>query len=145
MDLYTLLEYMSYTRQRPRCVVFISYNMFQSSQFQKYIKFPCSRKSLSFNSHAVETTNLFPHYWIRGLGIDRDKDNVFLQKCFPAQQTRHIKCMLIDGPLIKEELIRCPVLLTCFQCSNLESCVWRAVSSHSSHLPQEVLLVQCNL
>ena len=31
------------------------------------------------------------------------------------------------------------------QGSNFESCVWRAVSSHSSHHPQEVLLVQFSL
>ena len=28
---------------------------------------------------------------------------------------------------------------------NFESCVWRAVSYHSSHHPQEVILVQCRL
>ena len=31
------------------------------------------------------------------------------------------------------------------QGSNFESCVWRTVSSHSSHHPQEVLLVQFSL
>ena len=31
------------------------------------------------------------------------------------------------------------------QGTNLESCVWRAVSNHSSHHPQEVLLAQFNL
>ena len=31
------------------------------------------------------------------------------------------------------------------QGSNFESCVWRAVSSHSSHHPQEVLLAQFSL
>ena len=31
------------------------------------------------------------------------------------------------------------------QCSNFESCVWRAVSSQSSHHPQEVLLAQFSL
>ena len=31
------------------------------------------------------------------------------------------------------------------QGSNFESCVWRAVSSHSFHHPQEVLLVQFSL
>ena len=31
------------------------------------------------------------------------------------------------------------------QGSNFESCVWRTVSSHSSHNPQEVLLVQFSL
>ena len=31
------------------------------------------------------------------------------------------------------------------QGSNLESCVWRTVSSHSFHHPQEVLLAQCSL
>ena len=31
------------------------------------------------------------------------------------------------------------------QGSNFESCVWRTVSSHSSHLPQEVLLAQFSL
>ena len=31
------------------------------------------------------------------------------------------------------------------QCSNFESCVWRTVSSHSSHHPQEVLLAQFSL
>ena len=31
------------------------------------------------------------------------------------------------------------------QGSNFESCVWRTVSSHSSHLPQEVLLTQFSL
>ena len=31
------------------------------------------------------------------------------------------------------------------QGSNFESCVWRAVSSQSSHLPQEVLLAQFSL
>ena len=31
------------------------------------------------------------------------------------------------------------------QGSNFESCVWRAVSSHSSYLPQEVLLAQFSL
>ena len=29
--------------------------------------------------------------------------------------------------------------------SNFESCVWRTVSSHSSHHPQEVLLAQFSL
>ena len=29
--------------------------------------------------------------------------------------------------------------------SNFESCVWRAVSSHTSHHPQEVLLAQFSL
>ena len=31
------------------------------------------------------------------------------------------------------------------QCSNFEFCVWRAMSSHSSHHTQEVLLAQFNL
>ena len=31
------------------------------------------------------------------------------------------------------------------QGSNVEACVWRAVSSHSSHHPQEVLLAQFSL
>ena len=31
------------------------------------------------------------------------------------------------------------------QCLNFESCVWRAVSSHSSHHPQEILLAQFSL
>ena len=31
------------------------------------------------------------------------------------------------------------------QCSNFESCVWRAVSSHSSHHPQEDLLARFSL
>ena len=31
------------------------------------------------------------------------------------------------------------------QSSNFESCVWRTVSSHSSHHPQEVLLAQFSL
>ena len=31
------------------------------------------------------------------------------------------------------------------QGSNFESCVWRTVSSHSSHHPQEVLLAQFSL
>ena len=31
------------------------------------------------------------------------------------------------------------------QDTNFESCVWRAVSSHSSHHPQEVLLAQFSL
>ena len=31
------------------------------------------------------------------------------------------------------------------QCANFESCVWRTVSSHSSHHPQEVLLAQFSL
>ena len=31
------------------------------------------------------------------------------------------------------------------QCSNFESCVWRTVSSHSSHHPQEVLLARFSL
>ena len=31
------------------------------------------------------------------------------------------------------------------QGSNFESCVWRTVSSQSSHHPQEVLLAQCSL
>ena len=32
-----------------------------------------------------------------------------------------------------------------FQGLNFESCVWRAVPSHSSHHPQEVLLAQFSL
>ena len=31
------------------------------------------------------------------------------------------------------------------QCLNVESCVWREVSSHSSYHPQEVLLAQFSL
>ena len=31
------------------------------------------------------------------------------------------------------------------RCANFESCVWRAVSFHSSHHPQEVLLAQFSL
>ena len=38
-----------------------------------------------------------------------------------------------------------PWLASDRQGSTFESCVWKAVSSHSSHHPQEVLLAQLSL
>ena len=53
--------------------------------------------------------------------------------------------MFLPHPLIKlrDRDVACSV--SDLQGLNFESCVWRAVSSHSSHHPQEVLLVQFSL
>ena len=52
-----------------------------------------------------------------------------------------VKIQYCEEPL----WLRGSVLGPRLQGSNFESCVWRAVSSHSSHHPQEVLLAQFNL
>ena len=41
--------------------------------------------------------------------------------------------------MFRDREVACPA--SDLQCLNVEYCVWRAVSSHSSHHPREVLLV----
>ena len=59
--------------------------------------------------------------------------------------------MFLPHPLVKLSIMGslCDREVACsasdHQGSNFESCVWRAVSSHSSHHTQEVLLVQFSL
>ena len=59
--------------------------------------------------------------------------------------------MIIPHPLVKLSIVGslCDREVVCsasdFQTLNFESCVWRAVSSHSSHHPREVLLAQFSL
>ena len=61
------------------------------------------------------------------------------------------KKMFLPHPLLKlsvvgslrDREVACSV--SNFQGLNFESCVWRAVSSHSSHHPQEVFLAQFSL
>ena len=59
--------------------------------------------------------------------------------------------MFLPYPLVKRNVVGSPRAreVACStsdrQGSNFESCVWRAVSSHSSHHPQEVLLAQFSL
>ena len=59
--------------------------------------------------------------------------------------------MFLPHPLVKLSILGslCAREVACSasdrQGSNFESCVWRAVSSHSSHHPQEVLLAQLSL
>ena len=59
--------------------------------------------------------------------------------------------MFLRHPLVKLSIVGslCDREVACsasdLQELNFESCVWRAVSSHSSHHPQEVLLVQFSL
>ena len=56
--------------------------------------------------------------------------------------------MFLPHPLVKLSIVGIPrdrevaCSASYRQGSNFESCVWRAVSSQSSHNPQEVLLVQ---
>ena len=59
--------------------------------------------------------------------------------------------MFLPHPLVKLSIVGNlrDREITCsasdLQALNFESCVWRAVSSHSSHHPQKVLLAQFNL
>ena len=59
--------------------------------------------------------------------------------------------MFLPHPFAKLSIVRslCDREVACAasdrQGSNLESCVWRAVSSHSSHRPQEVILAQFSI
>ena len=59
--------------------------------------------------------------------------------------------MLLPHPRVKLSIVGglCDREVACSasdrQGSNFESCVWRTVSSHSSHHPQEVLLAQFSL
>ena len=57
---------------------------------------------------------------------------------FPHPRVKHS----IEGSLCDRE-VACSASYR--QGSNFESCVWRTVSSHSSHHPQEVLLAQFSL
>ena len=57
-----------------------------------------------------------------------------------------LPCSLVKIQYCGEPLwLRCSGLASDRQGPNFESCVWRAVSSHSSHRPQEVLLAQFSL
>ena len=59
--------------------------------------------------------------------------------------------MFLPNPLVKLSIVGslCEREVACSasdrQGSNFESCIWRAVSSHSSHHPQEVLMAQFSL
>ena len=59
--------------------------------------------------------------------------------------------MFLPHPLVKLSIVvslrdlEVACLASDLQGLNFESCVWRVVSSHSSHHPQEVLLVQFSL
>ena len=59
--------------------------------------------------------------------------------------------MFLPHPRVKVSIVGslCDQEVACSasdrQGSNFESCVWRKVSSHSSHHPQEVLLAQFSL
>ena len=58
--------------------------------------------------------------------------------------------MLLPHPLLKLNIVdlrdrEVACSASDLQGFNFESCVWRAVSSHSSHHPQEVLLTQFSL
>ena len=58
------------------------------------------------------------------------------------------KKMFISHPRVKVSIVgrlRARAPQTARARSNFESCVWRTVSSHSSHHPQEVLLAQFSL
>ena len=60
-----------------------------------------------------------------------------VQGLFPGLGGLKKTKMFLPHPLVK--------LSIDLQCLNFESCVWRAVSSHSSHHPQEILLAQFSL
>ena len=53
----------------------------------------------------------------------------------------HVKLSIVG--ILRDREVACSA--TDHQGSNFESCVWRTVSSHSSHHPQEVLLAQFRL
>ena len=59
--------------------------------------------------------------------------------------------MLLPHPLVKLSIVgslrdrEAACLASCIQGLNFESCIWRAVPSHSPHHPQEVILAQFSL
>ena len=54
-----------------------------------------------------------------------------------------VKLSIMGGGSLRDREVTCSA--SDRQGSDFESCVWRTVSSHSSHHPQEVLLVQFSL
>ena len=63
----------------------------------------------------------------------------FCRRFWPYINLTSVQCFNIVGSLSDRE-VACSASYRKGQ--NLESCVWRAVSSHSSHHPQEILLAQ---
>ena len=53
--------------------------------------------------------------------------------------------MFLPHPLVKICIVEHAFSASDLQGLNFESCVWRAISSHSSHHPQEVFLAQFSL
>ena len=67
---------------------------------------------------------------------------------FPGLSDLKETKMFLLHPLVKLSIVgslRDPEVASDRQGSNFESCVWRTVSSNSSHHPQEVLLAQFSL
>ena len=66
-----------------------------------------------------------------------------------AQKCDHLNYIIsfrINGYVfVLSEAFECVYLPLCVLFLNFESCVWRTVSSQSSHHPQEVLLAQFSL
>ena len=80
----------------------------------------------------VSTAALQARVWgsVPGLGGLKET-NMFLPH-------PHVKLSIVGG--LRDREVACSA--SDRQGSNFESCVWRTVSSHSSHHPQEVLLAQ---
>ena len=70
---------------------------------------------------------------------------------FPISAVKETKKMFLPHPRVKVSIVGslCDREVACSasdrQGSNFESCVWRTVSSQSSHHPQDVLLAQFSL
>ena len=97
-------------------------------------------------------------YWINSLLRKRKKRRSLcfktLKNCVSKHQDRLQLCctkMFLPHPLVKLSIVvslrdrEVASSASDLQGLNFESCVWRAVSSHSSHHPQEVLLAQFSL
>ena len=67
-------------------------------------------------------------------------DNIASYRCLLLPHPR-VKVSIVGSPRDREVACSAPDR----QGSNFESCVWRTVSSQSSHHPQEVLLAQFSL
>ena len=104
-----------------------------------YMSFVCS-------NHAVFMLHFVMYMYAGGTAVvDAEANSVFiLYLCFILLHLCCISCNLcsIVGSLRDRE-VACSA--SGRQGSNLESCVWRTVSSQSSHHPQEVLLAQFSL
>ena len=91
-------------------------------------------KQLSISSQACQTGIPFHNYMVCSVSAVWKKQKLFLPH-------PRVKVSIVGS--LRDREVACSA--SDRQGSNFESCVWRTVSSQSSHHPQEVLLAQFSL